>query len=215
MSKFRPYARKANEIATEAFAAYRKAETAYNHAAEQRQKFPMRSGATDAEYAEKAARFEANFQKAKLDLDSAKATLSAKNDDLRAIRQQLSAAVDAEFAAKPDQIDSNTIELLKSGILTADEFAHLYADFQKYGNHTMCRLTGKYAAEKAALMGEKEGNSEEVRALKAIECQSHTNTGSQYLNAFDVLADAFRRTADNSTMIDHWDALTSEIVENF
>lgn len=215
MSKFRPYARKADEIAKSAFATYKTAESAYNHAAEQRQKFPMRSGAVDAEYAEKSARFEANYQRAKLELDNAKATLRAKNDELKAIRQQLSAAVSAEYAAMPDLIDSNTIELLKCGILCADEFSRLYSDFQRYGNNTMCRVIGKYAAEKAVLLGEKEGNSEEVRALKAIECQSLTNSGSEYLAAFDVLADAFRRTVDNSTMIDHWDALTAEIVENF
>ena len=60
-----------------------------------------------------------------------------------------------EFSAKPGQVDTATVELLKSGILEPDEYARLMNDAGTAGNATMQRIIGRFASE-AAEQAEKE-----------------------------------------------------------
>lgn len=63
------------------------------------------------------------------------------------LRAGLQKELRADGAASPDAIDGNALELLKSGIMTPDDY---YALLDKYDNNpTMLRMIGKYAQDAA------------------------------------------------------------------
>lgn len=69
---------------------------------------------------------------------------NSKREELRA---GLEKELRADGTANPDAVDSNALELLKSGIMGPDDY---YALLDKYdGNSTMLRLIGKYAQDAA------------------------------------------------------------------
>ena len=213
MRKYQEHFRKANSIAKQAFAEYRKAEKAWKNAEEQAKRYPDgRIGVTvDAEYLAKAARAKADLMEARQNMDKAKRTMASYKDEFGRIRQSLAADIAAANAANASDVDIATLELLKSGILTGAEYMSLLQN----ANPTMTRIIGKYAHDAAEARGKYGPGDEEAKALRIAEYQSRTNTGEEVLQSFDVLQDAFSRSVNNSSMIDHWDALTGEIVQAY
>lgn len=214
MSKFNSYAVKVNTIAKDAFEKYRKAEAAYKRAEEQQRKYPQRQGIVDAEYAAKAARAYADFMTAKEDFKRAQAEFSGHNAEIAALRKQLVADLDAEYAADPAALDSNALELLKSGVLKTGEYARMMDKAQRDGNYTMARMVAKYAGDAATSAGKQYGeNDARARELRAIAYRANDNNGSNTLAAFDLLADVYKRATNNPYMIDSWDDLTGKVAE--
>lgn len=214
MSKFNDYAVKVNTIAKQAFEKFRKAEAAYKRAEDQQRKYPQRQGIVDAEYAAQSARAYADFMQAKADIKRAKEEFSAHNVEIAALRRQLVADLDAHYAADPAALDSNALELLKSGVLKPSEYARMMEQAQSSGNHTMARMVGKFAADAAASLGKQYGeNDKRVMELRAISYRAGENNGANTLAAFDLMANVFQRATNNPYMIDSWDSLTGEVAE--
>ena len=147
MSKFNSYARKVNDIATAAFEEYRKTEQAYKKAEEQARQYPQRMGMIDAQYAAKSARAQADFLEAKEAYRKAKGVLESHKSEIAALRKELIAELDDHYAADPAALDGSTLELLKSGVLKANEYAKLMEKAQSNGNYTMARMIAKYAGD--------------------------------------------------------------------
>lgn len=216
MSRFNGYARKADEIAKAAFEEYRKAEAGYKKAEAAAKQYPPRHGMVDAQYAAKSARAQADFLEAKQAYATAQRVFAESGRQFDGLRKELAAEIESAYSVDPAQLDNNTLELLKSGILTGSEYAKLLNAAQAAGNPTMVRLVGKYAQDAADAAAAKYGQSDRAAAeLRAIAYQSKTNTGSAHLEAFDYLADVYRRCTNNPGMIDHWDELTAQAVQNF
>ena len=130
------------------------------------------------------------------------------------IRAELEQAVRTADIVNPDAINNNALELMKSGVLTSDDYA---AFVKKYGNNpTMLRLISHYSAEAAKA----QNNSGEAIALNSISdaCQSWKGKA---LQKFDDLSDycgniTGREEPDEvSGMIEKWDELSLNSVENF
>ena len=214
MSKFNDYGKKVDAIAKEAFKKYREAEAAFKRAEDQQRKYPQRQGIVDAEYAAKAARAHADFMQAKADMKNAQAEFSAHNAEIAALRKQLVADLDAHYAADPAALDGNTLELLKSGILSTSEYSRMMQQAQANGNHTMARVIAKYAGDAAISAGKQYGdNDSRVRELRSISFMANDNNGSNTLAAFDLMADVYKRATNNPYMIDSWDSLTGKVAE--
>lgn len=213
MSKFSSYARKVDEIAKTAFSAYQAAETALKQAEAKVKQYPQRSGGNvTPEYAAQSARAQADLLEAREKLHTAQLNMNARISDISAIRRELTTALQGEFCADPSEVDSATLELLKTGILDANEYEMLYS---KATTTTMQRLIAHYAglaAEDAAKRyGERDRRVMELRAVS-----THSSAGaSDKLDQFDVLAYAFQRTANNPAMIGHWGELTADVMEAF
>ena len=215
MSKFNNYGRKVDEIARAAFEEYRKAEQAYKRAEEQAKQYPQRNGYVNAEYAAKSARAQADYLEAKEAFTAAKAAFGSHRGEIASLRRELVQELNNHYAADPAALDANTLELMRAGILKPSEYAKLMDKAQSDGNHTMARLIAKYANDTATARGERYGdNDQTARELRAISYTAKQNDGSETLQAFDVMTEAFRRTVDNPAMIDAWDEITSSIVEN-
>lgn len=215
MGNFREYGQRADKIAKEAFQKYKEAEERFRQAEAQKKAYPVRGGMVDAETAAKAARAEADYIEAKSAFDAAKTELQERNGDIEGIRRELAAAVEDNYSAKPSALDAPTLELLKANILSPQEYGKLMNEALKADNHTMVRLISKYAGDAA----EKEAGisgpySDKARELRGVAIAGGLDNGKDVLARFDVIAEAYRRTSDNTAMIDDWAQLTENIVND-
>lgn len=121
----------------------------------------------------------------------------------------------------PAAIDSNAVELMKTGILTTDDYFN-FAD--KYeGNATMLRLIGYYAREAAT-----DAENRKDRCALTVLAQDCASGTGKTLKAFDELLTAANycsgrgRNGTRSTtpgftinMGEKWDELTADAVRDF
>ena len=218
MSKFNPYARKLDEIAQQAFKEYTEAAARLRTAENDRRAYPAR-GALSADHAARAARAEADFAEATAELDRVRRSMAEGEyrQKIKELRTALAAELTDAYSADPAQIDTKALELLKSGIMDATDYNKMLRTALAAENYTMARLVGKYA-DNAAAARESDvmhGNDRTAQELRAIAIESRKHTGSNYLEAFDFMADTFNRCTDNPPMIESWGELTAQTVERF
>ena len=96
------------------------------------------------------------------------------------LRKDLEQKLSAHYCAKPEDVDTNALELLKSGSMSVDDFHHFE---KKYANnHTMLKLLSGYAKQHA------EGMEDKVGRIRLGELAKRcSNSGTAELNAFDNL----------------------------
>lgn len=216
MSNFNHFAKRANDICKAAFAEYQTLAENTTRCKANLDRYPFRSVA-DAEYLANQAKARA----AHLEAEAAyKAFTSAGFDkvkkQLAELKSELSTAVDRAYAVKPDSVDMATIELLKSGIMTSKDYISLVESAIDAKNYTMARMIGKYAKDKSDAIIIEDGRfNDEAKKLTAVYLRAKKETGSEYLEKFDVLSVAFDKTTKNPLMIQAWDSMTENIVENF
>ena len=211
MGKFYNYAQRMNEIAHATFAEYREKSDAVKAAESRYNAYPRRNGA-DSSYMAKSARAEADLAEAKAQFEHCRRNLfENKRREIAAIRAELETAVRDTYAADPSKVDMQTLELLRSGIMSADEYSRLIDAAASSGNHTMVRLIAKSAAD----MAEKATDTDVARSYRLVSHRSKGNDSNEYLRAFDFLADTFNRCERNFALSTKWDELTSPVVESF
>lgn len=137
------------------------------------------------------------------------------------LRRALEKEVQTSNLADPSAIDSNAVELMKTGVLTVDDYFGL-AD--RYGeNPTMLKLIGHYAKEAA----DSAGDRKDKVALTVLAHDCAKGAGPT-LKAWDNMMTAAnycsgrgysgnRRITPGVTlsMGEKWEQLSGEIVENF
>lgn len=137
------------------------------------------------------------------------------------LRSALEKEVQTSNLADPSAIDSNAVELMKTGVLTVDDYFG-FAD--RYdGNPTMLKLIGHYAKEAADSADDRKG-----RVALTVLAQDCAKGTGKTLKAFDELLTAAnycsgrggngnRRPTPGVTlsMGEWWEQLSSEIIENF
>lgn len=212
MSKFNNYARKMNEIANATFAEYRKKSDAVKSAESKYNAYPWRDGA-DPTYLAKSARARADLAEAKAQFEHCRRHLfEEQRKDIAVIRAELVEALGKEYAADPKAVDTNTLALMNSGIMTADEYSRLIDSAIASGNYTMTRLLAQSAAD----MAEKTtGDADVSRSYRLVSHKGKGMDGREYLQAFDFLADTFNRCERNFALSTKWDELTSPVVDSF
>lgn len=215
MSNFTSFARRVDEIAKATFAEYIAAEDALKKAEAKAKEYPQRNGAVTAEYVAKSARAHADLLEARERLHTAQMKMNNGISAISSIRRELAAALNDEYSADPAQIDSGALELLKSGICTAAEYAKMMDTAQTSGNYTMARLIARYAADAAEQAGKQYGqNDQRAMELRAEAYQGKADPAGAKLSLFDAMAEAYQRTASNPAMISAWSELTTPVIEN-
>ena len=210
MSRFNEYARKADAYAKAVFEEYAAAERKLQAAESKRNAYPRKNG-LGYEYDAKAARYEAEYVEAKAEYEKLRRDMrDYKADGLKPIRSELEKALADAFAANPEHLDAATLELLKSGILSADEHNRLIDKATADNNPTMVRLIAKHAKDRAD-----QADPDTARAFRAVAYKGNSVNGNSYLEAFDVMTSGFNRCMKNTALMSHWDELNGEIVENF
>ena len=211
MSKFNNYAKKLNEIANATFAEYRAKSDAVKSAESKYNAYPWRDGADHA-YLAKSARTRADLAEAKAQFEHCRRHLfEEQRRDIAVIRAELVEALGKEYAADPKAVDGNTLALMNSGIMTADEYSRLIDSAIASGNYTMTRLLAKSAAD----MAEKVNDSDVARSYRLVSHKGKGMDGREYLQAFDFMVDTYNRCERNFALTTKWDELTSPVVESF
>lgn len=212
MSRFNNYAKRMNEIANATFEEYRRAEAAVKSAESKYNAYPRRNGA-DPSYLAKSARAEADLAEARNAFEQMRRHLfDDKRREINAIRAELEKAVGDAFAADPKAVDTNTLALMNSGIMTANEYNRLIDSAIASGNYTMTRLLAQSAAD----MAEKsKGDSDTARNYRIVSQKGKGMNGHEYLEAFDFLSSTFNRCERNFALSAKWDELTAPVVESF
>lgn len=167
-------------------------------------------------------RAELRYQQAEMDFKEADARIWTKFNGLRAdLRAALERDVRGGNLASPDAVDHSGLELMKSGILSADDF---YSLAEKYDdNPTMLRFVAKYAKEAADDMDSTRAKDRGALYQLAQVCgqgQSRTMREWDDLSKIaDYCSGQTRNRRDTPThtisMGKWWEQLSGEIVENF
>ena len=137
------------------------------------------------------------------------------------LRSALAKEVQASKCVDPTAVDAAGVELMKSGILTPDDY---YSLAEKYdGNVTMLRLLSKYAADAAT-----DADNRKDRAALTVLSRECANGTGKTLKAWDDLMTTVnycsgrggsgnRRPTPGVTlsMGEWWEQLSGEIIENF
>ena len=214
MSKFNSYAKKLDEKAQAALKEYQKAERAYRDASRKEQSFPKGMNGVLPKFAIDHARAKVDMQAARDEYNKAKQHLEDVRRELMSLRNDLAADVDETYTADPKKLDGATLELLRSGILTPREYDKLIDSAQAEGNYTLSRIAGKYADDAAKAAADNNDRVKE-RELRMVARKARINDGSEYLDTFDSLIHVYDRCAASGALIDKWESLTGEIIENF
>lgn len=216
MSKFNKYARQADEAAKAAFKEYREAEAAYREAQKKVESYPKNFNGVMPQYQAEHARAQADFYEKRDAYTAARNKFTNSKALFADIRKDLEADIEGIYKADPASMDSNTLELMKSGILTGSEYADLLEKAQDAENYTMVRLIGKYARDAAQARGDRFGqNDSEARLLRMVDETSRASDGSVYLDTFDQIVSVYDRCTNNTGLIDKWDGLVGDAVAEF
>lgn len=222
MTKFNHFAIKANEIARKGLEELTAAETKLAEAEITSKKYPQKTGGriVDTEYLARSARAFADLVEAQKGLERVRRSMDDYSREINSVRDELRAALNDEYAVDPTQLDGNVLELLKSGIMRPDEYIRLLNDAKEKGNYTTMRLICKYADAAASEIEKRYGpeNPEHYKAqeLRAAALMSSADPTGDKLAQYDVILEAFQRSAMNSRMYTHhWGEMVNPILENF
>lgn len=214
MSKFNSYARSLDE-------AFRAARDEYTAVYNELTKAKENASAAGLDAVKKQiATLQLQEAENKMRTEAARiwAEFDAKAADLR---RALEKEVRASNLADPSAIDGNAVELMKTGVLSVDDYFG-FAD--RYdGNPTMLKLIGHYAKEAADSTDDRKGRV----ALNVLAQDCAKGTGKT-LKAWESMMTAAnycsgrggsgnRRPTPGVTlsMGEWWEQLSGEIVENF
>ena len=215
MSKFNEYARKIDRMAKESFKKYREAEEAYKAARDKMESYPKNRDGVLLPYVAQYARAQADFYEAQEVFRKEQKLLAEHSKEMSKIREELETDLEDHYAPDPKSLDSNTLELLKSGALKSGDYERLLEEAKDTENYTMIRLIGRYAKEAADEESRHNGNSPKSQELRAVSNMANQVGIDDHMSVFDSLVDVYNRSVKNPGMIDFWESLTSEIVENF
>ena len=137
------------------------------------------------------------------------------------LRRALEKEVQTSNLADPSAIDSNAVELMKTGVLTVDDYFGFADRFSE--NPTMLKLVGYYAKEAAD--GTDDRKDRVALTVLAQDCAKGTG---KTLKAWDDLMTTVNYCSGRGgtgnkrqtpgvvvSMGEWWDQLSGEIIENF
>lgn len=137
------------------------------------------------------------------------------------LRKELEKDVQKNSLANPDAIDANALELLKSGVLTVNDY---YSFAERYeSNATMLRVISKYALDAS----ENSDNTKDAAALRILADNCKTGVGA-VLRAWNELEGLVsycsgrggsRNAVTSPDMVVSmgrwWEELVEPVIENF
>lgn len=168
------------------------------------------------------ARAKADFIAAQEEFKAAQSSLWDELNNKRAeLRAALKREVHDENLANPDAVDNSGLELLKSGVLSADDFYSLAGKYDD--NPTMLRIVAKFAKETADDMDSTQAKDRgALYQLVAVCSQGQGRT----MRAWDDLSKIVDYCSGQAhgrkespgyvvSMGKWWEELSGEAVENF
>ena len=137
------------------------------------------------------------------------------------LRRALETELKTSGLADPAAVDGNAVELMKTGVLSADDYFNLAEKYD--GNSTMLKLIGHYAREAA---GSADDRKDKVAlTVLAQDCAKGTGktlkawddmmTAANYCSGRGGSGSQRNTPAHTISMGELWEQLSGEIVESF
>ena len=222
MGKFHIYAQRLDEAFKEAREQYAKS---FSSLQEAQKKFDdaqkWHSGESPEERALSVAKAKIALTEAKQTFESTGPTIWANFTQQRAqIKKELESAVKEDGTASPDAVDTNALELLKSGIMTASDYISMVERFND--NATMTRMISKFARDAAS--GTDDLREKAALNAIAVTCADGLNSTMRAWDDLSRIADhcsgQFRKGAAERpehiiNMGAHWEDLSADALERF
>lgn len=225
MSQFNEYAKRLDAAFKEARSEFQEAQAALDNARNAVDAFdkfqPQRYAG------ENAAKLEAlnhEYLEAQRTYRAAKGDIWGRFERERAsIKAELEAAIKKDCLATPEQVETGTLALIQSGVLTVDDIENLYSRFSDENNSAMLRIVGKFAEERAAELADP-GDYDARQRLTMIARAAAEGKGSimQRWDALEGVSTRLLGYDSNNGRIDpifrfaaRWEELTGEIIEDF
>lgn len=221
MSKYNRYARRLDALARQRFSDYEKAVEAYEKAKKERAAKPYINGGwgVTPEMQLEAKKAEVKYLEAEKNYKEAEKAYKNTLAEVQDIRAELLDEVTAAVSVNPEDLDRNTVDLLKSGICSAAEVAELY---DKAATATTKRYIAKYAAEEVERNNNsnmditKRRNANEILNNVVAAGHQYTNPAtSETMKTFDSVVGVLTRCINNPSMIGAWASLTADVIESF
>jgi len=222
MTKYNHYAKELDEAFKEAREIYIKAYTEYSGTKKAFEELPYMSGMIPFDVAERRKKAKYDYEIAELKFNEAKRTVWQNFNNRRAeLRRQLEAEVAKNGIANPESVDMATVELLKSGVLTVDDYIALVEKYDD--NPTMLKLVAKYVKE--AANDDKKTASERGRlsAINAIVKDGKAKVIRKWddlSTVADYCSNQRNPTTVNSdrhtmSMVGHWEECSANTINEF
>lgn len=154
---------------------------------------------------------QADFDVARAELHDFEVSMPDKTDKLISDgREAVRKAMDKR--AKPVEIERDALELLKSGVLTLDEYAEMLDGYSEGGNEAMKRITLAYAVaarDEAAKHGSTFSNDASYSRLTATIAACGDGEAKRQ---FAALFDCISRTGRNRALIPIFESSAASVV---
>lgn len=145
MSKYNKYAKALDEAFKTARAEFTEIYARYSEVEQKRENAPK--GTSPAETVKKLEA-ERNYIAIKQEFEDANKRIWTQFNERRSdLRRELEKEIEANNLTTPEALDLSAVELLKSGVLSVDDFENLAAKYDE--NPTMLKYIAKYAKETA------------------------------------------------------------------
>lgn len=159
-----------------------------------------------------------DFERAKLTFEQGRMKAQdSYNTRVRELRQQMAEFTADVYRATPDRIDQSAMQLLETGIMSADEMDHLANKYRD--NPPMMRVIGEYAMRKSKSFKDHEKDKSWSYERLGLRLSNITDNGDA-LSGFDQMADFGRQGLGKDVAIariheKHWDRLYGNACEAY
>lgn len=214
MSKrFKKYSQQLNALAEEIISERISLENRLKKAEADAKQYPTRYGLVAPEYAVESQKAELELkaaQKAKLqfDINVHGKIASGVNDIRRAFVKEVSDV----YAVNPKGVDPGTVELLKSGVMTPDDFAKTITDAKDSNNVALMRLAAKYAREEAEKIRSNPLADQGKAALYMAAASQATDRAAEIIDLFDSSVEILR-TLYRSGSLAEWHSCADALLD--
>lgn len=214
MRNYTDHFKRADRLARDVFGEFQTTERAYNAAKKNMDAHQMTTAKTGRDEIEVMKAREDYIEAEEKYKHALRDLQEKKRAEMDAIREALITAIDSDYVANPEEIDSRVMELLNSGILNSGEYSSLMKSARENDNYTMMRIIGQRAGNAADEIEKKYGKDDNrVAELLRVSNEGKTSPGEEWIESFDTLSGIFNRCIENPAMMDKWGELTEPIIE--
>lgn len=222
MSKYNNFAKELDSAFKVARNDYKKAHEKLQQAQQENQRANLwRAGDSPEEKRVRVARAALNLKDAEKVFKNAETNILASfNQTRKEICARLENEVRANSLADPTAIDNGALELMKAGVLTADDFASFAERYDS--NPTMLKLVAHYAEQ--AAKDTTDNHAAAAFNMVALNCKDGQGAVMRKWEELQTLCDYCTGQKTTSSrfetehairMCDQWETVSSEAIENF
>jgi len=211
MSKYRIYAKQMDDLARNRFADFEMEKAKFERAKRDLENCPIRlrvDPIRDGDYVLKRKKLEVAVGEAERKFREAEEAFKGTLTEVKQIRSELYQKLKEDLAVDPEDLDKNTVDLLRSGICSAAEVSKLFEDAETITTKRYVASFAKSQVTERTDPQDREILNNVANAGERLSNPDFTDT----MQRFDEISDVLIRCIRNPNMLGHWATLTENII---